>query len=120
MYTVMRFMCATAEPSALERIGGEMNVVRPGSFQGMRQRGDGFSIDVSAAASWSEHRRAIEDLLAAFAPHIAAAFKVGGSVSVDVAVEPEDHEHASRGLMLDAALLRLLTSHGVQFEVTVY
>lgn len=121
MYTVIRFSAQTAPLSELSRLGLSMNLRRPDVFTGLRKRGDGFSCEVSSDKHWATHLSEIQRFIREFADVIGQALVSGASVTVDVAIEPEDREQGSV-LVLDwsPTVLSTIASAGVRLEVSVY
>lgn len=122
MYTVIR---VTADGARLEEfwaIGESMNEVRAHMFQGLRRAGDGFSCDICDDAHWSTHRTEILKFMDEFSISLQMAQTLGVSVTIDVAIEPEDiHESAPvEAIRCDSAFLRVLADRGVDLEFSMY
>ncbi len=122
MYSVARF---AVEPHLLEQIaalGESMNGVRPGVYGGLRPLGDGFSCNVSSEGEWEAHVRDMARFVAEFREHIGRARGLGASVSVDLAIEPDDRESARAvfGVAFPGEFLMALANAGMSLEVTVY
>jgi hypothetical protein len=120
MYTVARFTSKSADNSVLEMLGEEVEAIRPGSFHGMRHRGDGFAIDLSSEPDWDSHRSAIEATIILLKATVARALLDGACVTIDVAVEPEDYGNAPRTFNVGSELVQLLAENRIQFALTVY
>ena len=122
MYTVIRFVGAPELLNALIEVGSAMNAVRTGIYTGVRKAGDGFCCEVSSSPEWGEHQREILQFITDFGEFIKKAVQCGGSVTVDVAVEPEDRESGSLILVLrcEHELLAALASCGAAVEMSIY
>ncbi len=118
---IVRFSAQTAPLSELIRLGLSMNLLRPAVFTGLRKRGDGFSCEVSSDDDWATHLSEIQRFIREFAEVIAQALGADASVTVDVAVEPEDREQG-HVLVLDwpPTVLSTIALAGVRLEVSVY
>lgn len=119
MYTVIRFMAEAPLVLDLLRIGEQMNVVRPGSYDGPRRRGDGFACSISSSRQWEDHEQAIMDFGRTFDHSILRAVDLGARVVVDVAIEAEDRESLCV-LAFDNGFLRWITSASVSLEISAY
>ncbi len=64
MYTVVRFLREPFDQKLLESIGEGLNRLIPGTYDGIRARGDGFACDVSSSDLWFDHHAAIERFIA--------------------------------------------------------
>jgi hypothetical protein len=121
MYTVARFLANPPALSRISEIGDAMNAVKPGTFTGLRRRGDGFVCDIWKDGTWSEHERAIREFVAEFAGPIRQARDAGISVAIDIAIGEEDRESVAYVCISVApSLLEALGSAGVRLEVTSY
>jgi hypothetical protein len=121
MYTVIRFTSILVEREDHERIGNQLNVLIPGSYQGIRRAGDGFSAEVAEDGSWREHRVAILNFIHAGWAAIIGARQVGIDVCVDIAIEPEDLAGIPVFVLhADPELIRSLAEADVSLECSVY
>lgn len=122
MYTVIRFLATQERLQALTQVGQAMNAVREGIYTGLRKAGDGFCCDIWEGPEWHEHQREILRFLTEFGESIHAAIRGGATVTVDVAVEPEDRESDGAVLVLrsERDLLASLVSCGAELEVSIY
>jgi hypothetical protein len=120
MYTIIRFTAAKEMVDRLATIGADMNKVRAGMFAGIRKAGDGFTCDVSRSHDWAEHMSGIEEFVQQFERTIELVVELGGRVTVDVAVDPEDITGIYRSIDFDDALLKTLVAHRLVLEITVY
>ena len=120
MYSVLRVL-DPLNPQALVAIGESMNVVRPGSFTGLRRRGDGFSVDLSREDDWSIHSTAIEAALASLDAPLRAAGARGAKVMIDVAVDGDDRgERVWVSVWCGPDLAARLADLRITFMVTMY
>src|SRR4051794_8713549 len=117
MYTVIRFTASSQNVREISLIGEAMNKVRSGVYSGLRKAGDGFACDISKSDSWEDHDAAIRAFVAEFAPQIVQTRTIGGGVTVDVAIEPEDCRERVPVVRANPELLKILSSHHVTFEV---
>ena len=83
MYTVLRFEWADPSPDALRQVGGRLNAIRPGSFDGPMRRGHDLAIDVCCEREWSEHVAAAAVVLAEVGAVLAEARRLGAEVTLD-------------------------------------
>jgi len=121
MYTIIRFTSQSIEPEVHERVGGKLNVLIPGAYQGLRRAGDGFASELSEAGIWRIHRTAILKFLRAGCAAIAEARQAGIDVCVDVAIEPEDLMATQVFcLRADPELTRSLADADVGLEFSFY
>lgn len=122
MYTVIRFIANPARLGALTEIGRAMNTIRPGIYAGLRKAGDGFYCEIFGGQKWGEHQQEILRFLTEFGESIKAAIRGGASVTVDVAVEPEDRESGGTVVVLrcEQGVLAALASCGAELEVSIY
>lgn len=122
MYTVIRFIGSPACMDTLIEIGMAMNAVRAGIYPGLRKAGDGFCCEICRDTEWGEHQQEILRFIAEFGEFIKNAIQGGSSVTVDVAVEPEDRESGAAILVLrcERDLLAALAFCGAALEVSIY
>ena len=122
MYTVIRFLATPERLETLTQVGLAMNAVREGIYTGLRKAGDGFCCEILEGSQWHEHQGEILRFLTEFGESIKAAIRGGATVTVDVAVEPEDRQSSGAVLVLrsERDLLASLTSCGAEFEVSIY
>jgi len=120
MYTVARFLIGQEQLSALQAVGEKMNAVRPGIFQGLRSRGDGIAIDVADGSRWDDQSAAIISFVRELKEQIRTARRLGASVTIDVAVEPEDAGRIPLVLRQEPELMQELASEGIALEVSIY
>ena len=121
MYTVVRFLSSATSREQHERIGDHLNVLIPGSYQGIRRAGDGFASEVATTGHWGDHRIAIIRFVLAGRAAIIEARRIGIEVCVDVAIEPEDRGRSSvLSLYADPELIRTLGQSDMSLEVSVY
>lgn len=122
MYTVVRFAFNYLKKNEAAEIGMSMNALRPGIFTGIRKAGDGFSCEICADASWEVHVREILRFVAEFDEFIQMALRLGASVTVDTAIEPEDRASAGPVLVLACApaFLEVMASKGLTIELSLY
>ena len=122
MYTVIRFVAETIYLPMLMKIGTAMNAIRPGVYTGLRKAGDGFSCEICTGIGWAKHHREILSFIADFSELINQSIRDGASVTVDIAVEPEDQK-SHRGVYAihhDHKLLVALASCGAELEISIY
>jgi hypothetical protein len=120
MYSIIRFTMEREKLCELEQLGMKMNEVRPGTFEGLRRRGDGFAVELLPDATWSEQRSSVLEFLVTLRNELSMAIALGARVTLDVAIEPEDYAHPGSSLLFDLHLVRELATLGVELEVTVY
>jgi len=122
MYTVIRFLAGPDCLPMLIKLGTEMNAIRNGIYTGLRKRGDGFSCELCSDKSWQTHQAKILAFVGDFGSMIKQSVAAGASVTLDIAVEPEDIEEHRPILVLrhSAELLSALSSCGVALEVSIY
>lgn len=122
MYTVIRFTGEPAFLTTLMKIGTAMNAIRPGVYSGLRKRGDGFACEVCADAEWGTHHAAILAFIDDFKEIIKQSTEAGSSVTVDIAVEPEELKTTRSIFVLhyEHSLLAALASCGAALEVSIY
>lgn len=122
MYTVIRFVASPECMGKLVEIGMAMNAVQAGIHTGLRKAGDGFCFEICESPQWSEHQREILGILTKFGEFVKNAVQDGVSVTVDIAVEPEDRESGGAILVLrcERDLLAALASCGAELEVSMY
>ena len=122
MYTVIRFLAGPDRLPMLIRLGTEMNAIRNGIYTGLRKRGDGFSCEICSDKSWQVHQTEIIAFVGDFGSIIKQSVTAGASVTLDIAVEPEDIEEHRPILVLrhGVELLSALSSCGVALEVSIY
>ena len=122
MYTVLRITTDAARREALLQLGEQMNQKRAGVFSGLRRAGDGFSCEVSSSPSWDAHVQSLHGFLRDFAETIAHAQQMGAAVTVDVAIEPEDHSASGTPFVLGVSpsLLTEMSALGLRWELSVY
>jgi hypothetical protein len=122
MYTVIRFTIDSLKRDEIASIGVSMNTLRAGIFTGLRKAGDGFACEVCADASWEVHVREILQFAIEFGEFIERALRLGASITVDTAVEPEDRESAGGVLVLACTptFLTTMASSGLRMELSVY
>lgn len=122
MYTVIRFLATPERLETLMQVGLAMNAVREGIYTGLRKAGDGFCCEIWEGSKWHEHQREICSFLTEFGESIKTAIRDGATVTVDVAVEPEDRESGGAVLVLrsERGLLASLALCGAEFEVSIY
>lgn len=122
MYTVMRFSADTSTPEAvLERLGASVNLFVAGAFERLDHAGNRFSMSVSAADNWGAHVEAIKALVQELKDVIGEAQARGVSVTIDVAVEPEDlNGKPLVSCEVSATLLHELAQHDVSIAFTFY
>ena len=122
MYTVVRFTGERLLLPVIVKLGTALNTIRPGTYSGLRKTGDGFACEICADEQWDRHRDEILRFTSDLRDEITAAIQNGIVVTVDIALEPEDHETQGKILVLRCSneFLAALTSSGVQFEVSLY
>lgn len=122
MYTVIRFLGGADRLSMLMKTGEEMNAIRNGVYVGPRKPGDGFSCEICSDKSWKNHQIAILAFISDFGKLIKKSVDAGVSVTIDIAVEPEDVEEQRPILVLchGSDLLSGLSSCGVALELSIY
>ena len=122
MYTVIRFIGDSACLPRLMKIGAAMNEIRPGIYSGLRKRGDGFACEVCADAEWGKHHASILAFIADFKEIIKQSIEAGSSVTIDIAVEPEELKTDRRIFVLnyEHRLIAALASCGAALEVSIY
>ena len=122
MYTVARFLGDASAADWFFELGEMMNSSRPATFTGLRRRGEGFVCDVYKDGSWPDHERAIGEFVTAFADPIRRARDAGIIVTIDIALEVEDRQHATAYVCVrfEPSLLLTLGSAQVRLEVTSY
>ncbi|MBL9003860.1 MAG: hypothetical protein JNJ46_06420 [Myxococcales bacterium] len=122
MYTVIRFLGGLDRLPMLMKTGTEMNAIRNGIYTGLRKRGDGFSCEICSDKSWQMHQTEILAFMGEFGSLIKQSVAAGASVTLDIAVEPEDIEEHRPILVLrhGSDLLSVLSSCGVALEVSIY
>jgi hypothetical protein len=106
----------------LMKIGTAINEIRPGVYSGPRKPGDGFFCEISSDTGWGKHHAAIIAFITDFRELIKQSVEGGASVTIDIAVEPEDVE-ARRPIFVlhyEHNLLAALASCGVELEVSIY
>lgn len=122
MYTVVRFTIDHLKMNEIADIGVSMNALRQGIFTGIRKAGDGFSCEVCTDTSWEVHVREILRFTSEFSEFIEKALRLGASVTIDAAVEPEDRESTGTVLVLACApaFLEAIASRGLRMELSIY
>lgn len=122
MYTVIRFTVKAECLGAIIDVGIAMNALRPGSYTGLRKSGDGFCCEICGSPDWGEHQREILRFMTELAAPIKSAVQQGASVTVDVAVEPEDRESGGAVLVLrcEQAVLAALAACRTELELSIY
>lgn len=122
VYTVIRFTGSGDKLPALEMVGISMNEKRPGVYEGIRAARDGFACGLSIAPEWEGHKRAVLCFLEEFSDQIIEARRAGVSLTVDVAVEPEDLKPCPQVRVLrgDPDFLASLSAKGVAIEISIY
>lgn len=122
MYTVIRFTANPESLGALIEVGMAMNALRPGIYTGLRKAGDGFCCEICGSREWVEHQREILRFLTELRAPINHAVQSGASVTVDVAVEPEDRESSGAILVLrcEQAVLAALAACSTEIELSIY
>ena len=119
MYSVIRFV--SGNEALLKKIGTELNIIRPRSYDGIDRIGGRFSCSVSKLDSWYEHSEAILVLLTELRTFLASCKKKNIELVVDLAVEPEDyHDKPWISLGFDYKFMSALVRNGVEFEITYY
>lgn len=120
MITVVRFTRNPMDEDIVTAVGTAMNVVRPGSFEGIRARGDGFAFQLLDDAAWSEHRASIARFVELATGPLSQAREAGIDVCVDVMIGQEDlHEKAYEAIGLTKDLVYALARFDMAFEVTM-
>ncbi|MEO6602130.1 MAG: hypothetical protein ABIQ16_19775 [Polyangiaceae bacterium] len=97
-----------------------MNEQRPKVFEGFRKAGDGFASDVSDSSDWWQVWREIAEFVEMFDSSISATKAIGGDVTIDIAIEPDDYAGAVTVFRLTAESASLLATRGVAIELSVY
>lgn len=120
MYTVVRVTGDAENLEKLAAVGESMNEVRPGIYEGIRRAGDGFACVVCDAGRWPQHDAAILKFVADFSAAFAQAAVAGGSITFDVAVEPEDRIGPILVVRGEASLLAALAERGIALEISIY
>lgn len=122
MYTVIRFVGESSCLPMLMKIGAAMNEIQPGVYSGLRKPRDGFSCEISSDADWGKHSSAILAFITDFRELIKQSIAGGASVTIDIAVEPEDVE-ARRPIFVlhyEPNFMTALASCGAALEVSIY
>jgi hypothetical protein len=120
MYTIIRFTAPKEDVSSLEKIGMAMNEHQAGAYTGLRRAGDGFACELSSSSRWQDHQQKIVGFVDSFSQFIQEAHDAGASITVDVAVEPEDLTKGTHVLRLDDLFLARLSDHHVALELSFY
>lgn len=119
MYTVARFTTTRGDLEALHEVGNRVRQRRPTSTS-TRRAGDGFTSEICSDDAWNVHVSAIERFIEELADEVRDATAVGATVTIDVAVEPEDCLTTVTVLRLDERLLRMLAECSASLELSVY
>jgi hypothetical protein len=104
----------------LEKIGLDMNRVKPGVYTGLRRRGDGFACDLSSSSDWQAHERSALDFVALFSSHLQTLRNLGARVTVDMAIDLSDLKKPIECVHFGGELLRALGDREIALEVTIY
>jgi len=120
MYTIIRFTSQEEALSELDKIGVDMNRVRPGTYTGLRRRGDGFACDIWKGSDWMDHERSALEFVTIFSRHVEQAQKIGAQVTVDMALRSDDLKRPIASVHFSAELLRMLGKNEVALEMTIY
>jgi len=122
MYPVVRFASIQMSSDLCNRLGSELNSLRPVSYVGPRPKGDGFAVELSKTHSWDLQRSAILEFIRVASPVISNAQEQAINVSVDIAIE--QHDVASQNVLvsirLDPEFSRTLGAADVGLEFSVY
>lgn len=121
MYTVFRIMGPESKVGGLQRAVDAINAGGSGGLVELRQRDDGYVVDLCDQPSWVEHSAAIFRFVVRSREALALARADGASLVVDVAVEPEDGGDTPwLAIILAEDLLDALASVSARFEVSLY
>jgi hypothetical protein len=121
MYSVVRFTASPPCLAALADVGTSMNAIRAGTYCGFRKAGDGFACTLSDSVDPEEHEIALRRFIDDFAEPLKAASALGASVTVDIAIEPEDRAGASVSVLRwESEMLQTAGASGLALEVSVY
>src|SRR5690242_9695291 len=122
MYTVVRFTGDPVLRDEIAQLGRAMNSLRANIFSGIRKRGDGFSCEICTDRSWEVHANEILRFVAEFSEFIQQAYQIGVSVTIDIAIEPEDRDSGSSVFVLGCSpiLLSAMSSAGLRMEISIY
>jgi hypothetical protein len=120
MFTVMRFLDKSGAIN-LEALGATLDRTCPGLFDGLDRVPRRFSCSLCSENGWRAHRQAILATVTKCDETIKQAQKLGVSVSLDIAIEPEDyHGLVMLELPFDQEILGFLHTRVIDVTITIY
>jgi hypothetical protein len=122
MYTVLRFAAdSTCSDATLCELGQRLNGIRGFTFDRLDHHSHRFSISISSDDQWSVHLESLRDFVQNASAVIADAKRMGVTVEVDAALEPEDlRGKPYLSCSVPSATLKELEQNGVALTFTVY
>jgi hypothetical protein len=120
MYTVFRI---TGSPEMVSDIAPAMEAINVGSMPKVdaRVRGDGYAVGLCDHPDWENHIATISWFIESNRDALALARASGGTLAVDVAVEPGDVGDAPwLSITVHEDLMNALSSVGARFIVSLY